>query len=135
MAYTMLRPSVTTASDLSDYQYYHLMLDGDGLGALATGADTTATIGLIINKPNATEGAILSLPGEMRPAKVGTSGTTAGNPVCIDTTIDGTVETVAGDTDVVVGWAMEDGVSGEIVTIITCTPFYCTDASKQGYGL
>ena len=123
------------ASDLSSYQYYCVMLDGSGTVGLATGADTTATIGVMTNKPYTAEGVTIAPYGTVTPVKVGTSGVSAGNPVCVDTTIDGTVETVAGDTDVVVGWALEDGVSGEIISMLCCCPFYCTDASKQGYGL
>ena len=138
MAYAAARPdTLAAASDLRSYQFYWVMMDGSGTIALATGADTTAPLAILLNEPNTGEGCELSKPGELHPCKVGTDGVSAGNPVRIDTTIDGTIEDLdtGTDTDVMVGWATEDGVAGEIITMLTCTPIHCTDASKLGAGL
>lgn len=136
MAYAAMRPdTLAAASDLRAYQFYHVMIDGSGTIALSTGEDTTAPLAFLLNEPYTGEGCTLSMPGEMCQAKVGTSGVSAGNPCRIDTTIDGTIETASSDNDVVVCWATEDGVSGELVTVVTCTPYHCSDVTYAGYGL
>ena len=135
MAYAAKRPdTLAAASDLRSYQFYVVKINTSGTIDLATGDDTTAPIGILLNEPYTGEGCMLSMPGELCQCKVGTSGVTAGYPVRVDTTLDGTIEDAAADGDVVVGWATEAGVSGEIVTILTCTPTSIADISKAGYG-
>ena len=135
MAYAAKRPDTLAAvSDLRSYQFYHVMMDGSGTIALATGADSTAPIGILLNEPNTGEGCQISMPGELCQAYVADT-CSAGNPVTIDDAATGGIENAATNADVVVGWATEDGVTGETITILTCQPHVCSNVTKLGYGL
>ena len=119
--------TLAASADLTSYQYYWTMLNSSGTVAVATAQ--TCNLGPLLNKPYTGEGCTIGRCGEIQPAYVG--GTVAaGDALMIDTN-DGML-IIATNDKVVVAFAMEAGVDGEVISVLVKCPSLCSDVSDLG---
>ena len=104
--------TLNAAADLSAKQFFIAKVDTSGNADLAALA-TNALIGVIQNKPQSGEGALIRFGGT---SKVKLGGTVTAGAWCTSDTAGKGVATTT-DKDTVIGRFLEAGVSGDVVEV------------------
>lgn len=101
--------------DLSAAQYHFVTLEADGFVDIAD-ADAEQCIGVLMNKPTSGNAATVALSGRVLVEAGG--AITAGDAVVTNTAGEAVeLTTSASATAVTMGYAVEDGVDGQIIAI------------------
>ena len=97
--------------DLSSAQFKFVTLEADGQVDLADAAGENC-IGVVLNDPAAAEAATVAISGKVMVAAGGT--VTAGDAVATDASGAAVTATTG---NIIMGYATEDGVSGQLIAI------------------
>lgn len=104
--------TLTAAADLTTKQYHGVYIDSNGKAALST--DLSKTIGVLMNKPDTGQAAVIAIGGICK-AVAGGSVTTGG---LVSTNNSGKFVTTDSGQDWTTGMAMETGADGKIFSIL-----------------
>lgn len=113
MAVMQSRDSRTliAGEDLSSAQFKFVTLEADGQVDLADAAGERA-IGVLLNKPTAGKAATVAMTGKVM--VVAGDAVTAGDEIATDAAGDAVT---AASTNIVMGYALEDAVDGQVFAI------------------